>query len=514
MYNQEIIRQASQIINQTQRHVFLTGKAGTGKTTFLKKIIQETHKKALIVAPTGIAALNAGGSTIHSQFQLPPATFIPSKFFPENTPNIRLENRETILVHIKMNTSKRTVLEELELLIIDEVSMLRADMLDAIDFVLQVIRKNKQSFGGVQVLFIGDLLQLPPIVKREEQSLMAGYYKSMFFFDALVLKSNPPIYVELEKIHRQTDANFIEILNHLRNNTIESKHLEVLNKYYIKNFRSTEANPFITLTPHNKTASEINQTALKSIAGKELKYYAEIKDNFQESMHPCDSVLTLKEGAQVMFLKNDLSPEKQYFNGKIGIIKTLEKNKIIIFCPDTKTSIVIEKNLWENVQYTINKSTKEIEKEVLGTFLQYPIKLAWAITIHKSQGLTFDKAIVDIGNVFMPGQAYVALSRLRSLEGLVLANKIEQKPIPINKEVLNFGKQKVDNETLIDIISDATVHYLSNFLQNCFNFEPLYELWRQHLIDYYDHSDRKIFAEKYLIVVTELFILTPNKSFL
>lgn len=395
-------------INQTQKSIFLTGKAGTGKTTLLREIISTTHKNTVVVAPTGIAALNAGGVTIHSMFQLPFAAFLPDeKADPYISENSRFENRNTLSRHFKMNGTKRAVIQNMELLVIDEVSMLRADIMDAMDFMLRKVRRNETPFGGVQVLFIGDLLQLPPIIKNEEWAVLQRYYRGKFFFHSHVIQQNPPLYIELDKIFRQTDTDFISVLNNLRNNTVTNNDLAVLNQYVQPDFDFKKNPGFITLTTHNAKADTINTEALEELEGKEFVFMPEIVGDFPDKIFPVDEQLKLKVGAQVMFVKNDLSFEKQYFNGKMGVIKNISAKEIFVHFPEENKTIEVERYEWKNIRYYVDEMTKEIEEEILGTFTHYPIKLAWAITIHKSQGLTFDNAALDVSQVFLPGQAYL-----------------------------------------------------------------------------------------------------------
>ncbi|MBP6460407.1 MAG: AAA family ATPase, partial [Crocinitomicaceae bacterium] len=430
---------ATRFINQTNRSIFLTGKAGTGKTTLLKKIIATTHKKAVIVAPTGIAALNAGGVTIHSFFQLPFSGFIPEfNVTPKFTDRVKWETKDTLVKHFKITGKRKALLNSMELLIIDEVSMLRADLLDAIDWTLRSIRKRNEPFGGVQVLYIGDLLQLPPVVKNEEWVELRNYYNGIFFFHSKVVQENPPIYIELTKIYRQDDERFIHLLNHLRNNQIDETDIKVLNDYVHPNFDVKNNPGYITLTTHNSKADGINAQSLKELNGKMLAYKAEVTGEFPPYMFPLDEVLELKVGAQVMFVKNDLSFDKNYYNGKTGVVKSISSQEILVHFPEEKKTIEVEKYEWQNIRYTLDEGTKEIKEEVLGTFVHYPLKLAWAITVHKSQGLTFDKAILDVSQVFAPGQAYVALSRLRSLDGLVLLSPMRMNGLTNDQQVMQY----------------------------------------------------------------------------
>ena len=474
-----------QFINQTQRSIFLTGKAGTGKTTLLKEIINTTHKNTVVVAPTGIAALNAGGVTIHSMFQLPFGGFIPAQNVESQfNERIKFESKDTLKRHFKMNNVKRAVIRNMELLVIDEVSMLRADLLDAIDFMMQTVRKNTQAFGGVQVLFIGDLLQLPPVIRDEEWQTLRKYYSGKFFFHAHVIQQNPPLYIELSKIFRQSDSNFISVLNNLRNNTITPQDVTFLNQYVNPNFDLKANKGYITLTTHNAKADTMNAQSLIDLDQKLYSFKPEITDDFPPKMYPLDDVLELKVGAQVMFVKNDLSFEKNYFNGKMGIIQSLSAAEIHVYFPEEKKSIEVDKYEWQNIRYNVNELTKEIEEEVLGTFVQYPLKLAWAITVHKSQGLTFDKAAIDVSQVFMPGQAYVALSRLRSLEGLVLLSPLRMNGISNDQDVMNYAQNKASEEVLKKHLHFETKNFIHNYLINSFNWLELAQEWRNHKFSY------------------------------
>ncbi|MEC4113305.1 helix-turn-helix domain-containing protein [Myroides pelagicus] len=515
-----------QFINGTNRSIFLTGKAGTGKTTLLREIIKTTHKNAVIVAPTGIAALNAGGVTIHSFFQLPFGTFVPDiKTPPLFTDLIKVENRSTLRRHLKMHNSKRAIFRSMELLVIDEVSMLRADVLDAMNYVLQSIRRNQQPFGGVQVLFIGDLLQLPPVVKNEEWEILKRYYDGVYFFHSEVIRNTPPLYIELEKIYRQSDDDFISILNYLRNNKITQRQVELLNTYLNPSFDVMKNPGYITLTTHNATADKINTDALKSLKSKEFTYTAELVGDFPEKIFPIEFDLLLKEGAQVIFIKNDISPEKRFFNGKMGVVKKLSSAEIFIEFED-KTVIEVERYEWQNIKFSIDENTKEIKEDVLGTFTQYPLKLAWAITIHKSQGLTFDKAVLDVSRVFLPGQAYVALSRLRSLEGLVLTSPLRMNGLSNDHDVMSYSENKATLDTLESQLIEDNRLYLWQFLVKTYSWADLVTSWHTHLYSYAGDTDRskkstyKSWAQKMikeldaLLIHSEKFVQQLNALFI
>jgi hypothetical protein len=477
-----------QFINQTNCSVFLTGKAGTGKTTLLKEIIQTTHKNTVVVAPTGIAALNAGGVTIHSMFQLPFGGFLPDNSSPQFSDSSKFESRLTLRRHFKMSGLKKAVIRNMELLIIDEVSMLRADLLDAMDFMMQTIRKSNQAFGGVQVLFIGDLLQLPPVIREDEWRTLSRYYKGKFFFHAQVIEKNPPIYIELSKIFRQTDDAFIAVLNNLRVNKISPNDIQILNQFVQPDFNLKTNKGYITLTTHNHKADTINAQSLEDLEGETFVYYADVIGDFPNKIFPLEEKLELKVGAQIMFIKNDSTAEKRFFNGKMGIIKTLSEREILINFPEENTTIEVEKYVWENIRYTVNENTKEIEEEVLGTFTHYPIKLAWAITVHKSQGLTFEKAALDVADVFLPGQAYVALSRLRSLNGLVLLSPLQMNGISSDQEVMNYALNKAESITLENTLLKETKSFIGSYLIAAFDWSTLIQEWRNHLYSYNDKT--------------------------
>ena len=505
-------------INQTHRSVFLTGKAGTGKTTLLREIIQTTHKNTVVVAPTGIAALNAGGVTIHSMFQLPFGGFIPDNSAPHFSDTVKFETKSTLVRHFRMSGLKKSVIRNMELLIIDEVSMLRADLLDAIDFMMQSVRKKKIPFGGVQVLFIGDLLQLPPVIRDEEWSTLKKYYNGKFFFHSHVIQQNPPLYIELSKIFRQTDDIFISILNNLRNNQISQEDIKNLNEYVQPNFDLKANKGYITLTTHNAKADTMNAQALQDLDGKLVTFKSDIVDDFPEKIYPIEQNLQLKVGAQIMFVKNDLSLEKRYFNGKMGFIKSLSKDEILVHFPDENLTIEVEKYEWQNIRYKVNEMTKEIDEEVLGTFVHYPIKLAWAITVHKSQGLTFDKAALDVSQVFLPGQAYVALSRLRSLKGLILLSPLRMNGISNDQDVMDYSLNKATEEILAVSLQQETKNFIRNYLKGTFDWYDLAQEWRNHQFSYNEKSEvsekskHAIWAKKQSESIGEL--LEPSRKFL
>ena len=478
---------AAKCINQTNKPVFLTGKAGTGKTTFLRNIIERTHKNTIIVAPTGIAAINAGGVTIHSQFQLPFGMYVPSNDAANNNTNyqVKINTPYSVVKSMQMSDRKRAMLREVELLIIDEVSMLRADLLDGIDMILKYVRRqNNKPFGGVQVLFIGDLMQLPPVVKEEEWNVLRNYYNSIYFFDAQVLRNEKPVYIELDKIYRQSDNTFIDLLNNLRNNKVTNANIDLLNTYYKPNFDVTTALNTITLTTHNNKADTLNKSALLELKGKSYFFYAKVEGEFNEYAYPVESTLELKLGAQIMFIKNDASGKQQFFNGKIGVVTSLNDKEIEIDFKDGSQPFILENYQWNNIKYELNPVTNEIDETNIGSFIQYPIKLAWAITVHKSQGLTFEKAILDINRAFAPGQVYVALSRLKSLDGLVLTSPIQFNAISQDKTLVDYAENKPKTEEVKQIIDQETVSFLKDYTLKAYDFGWLYSSLKNHESSY------------------------------
>ena len=504
------------LVNQTNRNIFLTGKAGTGKTTLLHKIINTCYKNTVVVAPTGIAALNAGGVTIHSMFQLPFASFLPTLSNPPIVNEfLRFENRFSLRKHFQMHKNKQQVIRNMELLIVDEVSMLRADVLDAMDYMLQFIRKDKRPFGGVQVLFIGDLLQLPPVVKQEEWEVLKHYYKGMYFFQSEVITQNPLLYVELETIYRQTDKLFISILNHLRENQLTSEDIKQLEKYVQPDFPKKHLKDYITLTTHNAKADAMNQREMSKLTSPLFSYEADIVDDFPEYLYPIEKVIQLKEGARVMFIKNDISGEHLFFNGKMGTVVSLSEGEITVKL-DGGRVINVERYEWENVRYKLNETTKDIEEERLGSFTQYPLRLAWAITIHKSQGLTFEKAILDLASVFASGQAYVAFSRLRSLDGLVLLSSVSANGINNNGEVISYAENKASEKEVQTACYTGKTEFLQENILNTFQWNTLLEEWVLHRNSYSgeignknlykDWASQQLVRVQELVTVSEKFI--------
>lgn len=494
--------------NQTNQSIFLTGKAGTGKTTLLRELVASTHKNVAVVAPTGIAALNAKGVTIHSLFLLPFATFVPDDDFVSE--HVRTENRRSLKRHFHFRSEKKRLIQALELLIVDEVSMLRADVLDAMDFMLRVIRRNNLPFGGVQLIFIGDLLQLPPVVKSEEWNVLQQFYQGIYFFNAKVLQDYPPVYIELDKVFRQTDHEFLDILNAIRENKINNKHLSILQKYVNPKFDIRKNKDTLVLTTHNHKADKINHEALAAIEEKEYVFEAETVEDFPERLYPMEHQLRLKKGAKVMFIKNDISFEKKYYNGKIGIVHEINPSEIKVRFPEDNETIEVDKYEWQNIRYSVNKNTKEIEEKILGTFTQYPLRLAWAITVHKSQGLTFDRAAIDLKQVFASGQLYVALSRLRSLNGLILLDNINNSLLIPNREVADYAKNKPDEQQLEQYFNHSAAQYLYENLLNSFTWNDFQLHWKKFTDDlqFSGGSDKKkqyaVWAQKQYESIADL----------
>ena len=457
----EIFTLAADIVRNTSQSVFLTGKAGTGKTTFLHYIRNNVDKNVIVAAPTGVAAINAGGVTIHSLFQLPFEPFLPN-----------YEGKKKLDYHFRLRKSKIEMFRELDLLIIDEVSMLRADMLDAIDNALRRWRNSQKPFGGVQLLLIGDMFQLPPVVQKQEWKELKHYYPSPFFFHAQALENNMPLYIELKTIYRQSDQQFIDILNHIRNNRVTSHDLQILNNRYNPIFELPKDDRYIVLCTHNYKADKINNEQLAALEGSQLSFEGRIHGDFAENSYPTDFKLTLKVGAQVMFIRNDAGENRRYYNGKLGIISYLSPEKVFVRFEDG-TEMELEEETWRNVRYSLNEDSGDIEEEELGAFIQYPIRLAWAITIHKSQGLTFDRVVIDAGQAFAGGQVYVALSRCTSLDGIVLYSRITPQSIHTDEGAIAFARQEQSVDYLKKILADEKPIYTAEQLKKVFDWTPM-----------------------------------------
>lgn len=448
---------AAEFMHNTDKNIFLTGKAGTGKTTFLHNLKKTLHKRMAIVAPTGVAAINAGGVTIHSFFQLPFGPHIPDSFM------------ETQSVH-KFSKERINLIKSLDLLVIDEISMVRADLLDGMDAVLRRYKNKSKPFGGIQLLMIGDLHQLAPVVKDDEWSLLQDHYNTMYFFGSHALQKTNPIRIELTKIYRQSDTLFIDLLNKVRENKLDTASLAILNQRYDPDFKPTDEEGYITLTTHNTYAQSINIGKLDELKSKSRTFIAETYGDFPASAYPTEQSLVLKEGAQVMFVKNDISREKLFYNGKIGQITRIASDIIYVQCKGEYEEIEVEKMEWQNVKYALNETTKEVEEQVIGGFKQYPLKLAWAITIHKSQGLTFEKAIIDAQSAFAPGQVYVALSRCKTFEGMVLKTRIEPFSVKTDKDVARYSEDANNNPPDEFQLENAKSDFQRSLIYELFNF--------------------------------------------
>lgn len=455
---------ASDFVKHTDRLVYLTGKAGTGKTTFLKYLRETTTKNTVILAPTGVAAINAGGQTIHSFFQLPFGPFVLDDKRLRTSKDLGDLDDTTIYSTFRYREDKRIILEQLELLIIDEISMVRCDTLDVIDRVLRVFRKKPNlPFGGVQVILIGDTFQLPPIADFEQWEILKDYYQSPFFFSSKVVIDNKPIYIELKKIYRQKEQEFIDLLNKIRVNQINDLELNNLNKKYNPIFSSNGLNNHIILSTTNAQVNQTNATKLDELTTELKIFEGEItgifpKDSRGNYVLPTEQNLHLKVGAQVMILKNDGGEFKRYFNGKIGKVASLDENRIIVEFSD-QSKVQIEKSSWNNIQYTWNTEKRKIEEKVVGTFTQYPLRLAWAITVHKSQGLTFERVFADLGSAFEDGQVYVALSRCTSFSGLVLKTQIPRTKIRTNQKVIEFAKTETPNTLIVQELNSGKADF-------------------------------------------------------
>lgn len=451
-------------VEKTHRNIFLSGKAGTGKTTFLHKVRYESHKRLVVVAPTGVAAINAKGVTIHSFFQMPFGPILPGKALVQDAK--RGFKR-------KFNRKKIDLIRSLDLLIIDEISMVRADLLDGIDEVLRKYRDPNRVFGGVQVLMIGDLQQLAPVTKNDEWSLLQSYYETPYFFSSKAFQAADTVSIELKTIFRQQNREFINILDDIRNNRISETSLAKLNRRYIPDFVARDSDGYITLTTHNYQANEINERKLKSISRPIFRYEAEVEGEFSEYAYPTHYELDLKKGAQVMFIKNDSSHEKRYYNGKIGKIVKLDEDRVWVRCPGDSELIETGYERWENITYSIDPETKEITEKIKGSFSQIPLRLAWAITIHKSQGLTFDKVIIDVSSSFAHGQTYVALSRCKTLEGIVLRKPVSRNSIIQDGRVAGFTQEMEERKPGEEAFREAQKDFQLRLVKELFNYEKL-----------------------------------------
>ena len=454
------LRIAWDFVEHTGRSIFLTGKAGTGKTTFLKTVVEQSKKRTIVVAPTGVAAINAGGMTIHSFFQLP---------FTPYVPNARIKSK------FDFGKEKRRIIASLDLLIIDEISMVRSDLLDAIDSVLRRYRDHYKPFGGVQLLMIGDLQQLTPVVTPEDEALLKPYYDTPYFFGSKALQQIEYVTILLSQVFRQEDAAFLDVLNHIREANPTTDDIATLNQRCQPAFIPQQGEGYIRLTTHNYLADNYNENELKKLPGHSYTFQAQIEGNFPEYSYPTSEVLTLKEGAQVMFVKNDPTGEHRYFNGRIGEIVEISESRVCVLCAGDAEGIEVEPLEWENAQYQLNPETRVIETKVQGTFRQLPLRLAWAITIHKSQGLTFERAIIDANLSFAPGQVYVALSRCKTLEGMVLSAPIEARAIISDKRVEDYiGHQEEEAQKSISQLPQLKEDYYRFLLLELFDFHDIF----------------------------------------
>lgn len=478
---------AEQFVLNTDKNVFLTGKAGTGKTTFLHHIIKKSKKQTMVVAPTGVAAINAGGMTIHSVFQLPLTAFIPQQnagvdptYFTDWTNLRTLHN---------MRKEKINLIKELELLIIDEISMVRADLLDAIDFSLKKYRRNNLPFGGVQVLAIGDLFQLAPVIKEQAWFILKNYYQSIYFFSSLAWQNATALTIELKKVYRQKDEHFVQLLNNVRWGEHTPKDIARLNQNYS---RKPDKTSVITLTTHNYKAKNINTSEINKLSTPTKTFKANVNGKFNESAYPIDAELTYKVGAQVMFIRNDA--EGAYYNGKTGVITDIKK-EVITVKDDQDNELKVGPIEWLNSRYSVDKETQKIKKEDIGSFRQVPLKLAWAVTVHKSQGLTFDKVIVDLEDTFAPGQLYVALSRCRTLEGLQLSSEISAHNVIVDATIVDFHKNEELPANIEAILTAAKLGYENKLLQKAFSLKKIVDAHQQWSYSFKKLANNQVKAE-------------------
>lgn len=457
----EQLELAWQFVERTGVNVFLTGKAGTGKTTFLRRLKERSPKRMIVVAPTGVAAINAGGVTIHSFFQFPLAPYVPGSSF--NTKDERF----------RFSKEKKRIIRTLDLLVIDEISMVRADLLDQIDAVLRLHKDRNRPFGGVQLLMIGDLSQLAPVARESDWTLLREYYTTPYFFGSKALQQTKHVTIELQHVYRQTDTTFVDILNEVRENRLTANRLAMLNSRYCKEEKVLNSEGVIRLTTHNLTANNYNEQRMDSLKGKRYTYEAEITGTFPESSYPAEKTLELKKGSQVMFLKNDTQGAR-YYNGKLGIITSLDDDHIKVRGLDDDTEVEVTPDIWTNARYVIDKETKEIREEIDGEFRQYPLRLAWAITVHKSQGLTFDRAVIDVNAAFAAGQVYVALSRLRSLEGLLLTAPLSPAAVKTDVAVTQYmNTELAQAQHTATHLNDFERSYYLEMLSELFSFKSL-----------------------------------------
>jgi hypothetical protein len=505
---------AWQFIENTGTHLFLTGKAGTGKTTFLRKLKRESPKRMVVIAPTGIAAINAGGVTIHSFFQIPFAPYVPESSFTTNG---------QATYRFRFGKEKINIIRSMDLLVIDEISMVRADLLDAVDEMLRRYRDRHKPFGGVQLLMIGDLQQLAPVVKDEEWQMLKKYYDTPYFFSSRALKQTEYCTIELKTVYRQSDGAFLDLLNRIRENHCDPQVLEALNRRYLPDFQPRKEEGYIRLVTHNYQAQRINNYELEQLPGRSYAFRATIDGKFPEYSYPTDELLELKKGAQVMFVKNDSSGEHRYYNGMIGEVTDLSADSIEVRAKDSTAAFLLQEEEWANAKYVLDEESKEIVKDIEGTFRQFPLKLAWAITIHKSQGLTFERAIIDASSSFAHGQTYVALSRCKTLEGLVLSAPLSAKAVISDRAVDRFTEEARRNEPDEDRFHSLRRTYFHELLSGLFDFRPLeqslqryvrlidehlYKLYPKQLAAYKAEAER--FHEK-VVIVAQKFGMQYNR---
>ena len=505
---------AWQFIENTGTHLFLTGKAGTGKTTFLRKLKRESPKRMVVIAPTGIAAINAGGVTIHSFFQIPFAPYVPESSFSTNG---------QATYRFRFGKEKINIIRSMDLLVIDEISMVRADLLDAVDEMLRRYRDRHKPFGGVQLLMIGDLQQLAPVVKDEEWQMLKKYYDTPYFFSSRALKQTEYCTIELKTVYRQSDGAFLDLLNRIRENHCDPQVLEALNCRYLPDFQPRKEEGYIRLVTHNYQAQRINNYELEQLPGRSYAFRATIDGKFPEYSYPTDELLELKKGAQVMFVKNDSSGEHRYYNGMIGEITDLSADSIEVRAKDSTAAFLLQEEEWANAKYVLDEESKEIVEDIEGTFRQFPLKLAWAITIHKSQGLTFERAIIDASSSFAHGQTYVALSRCKTLEGLVLSAPLSAKAVISDRAVDRFTEEARRNEPDEDRFHSLQRTYFHELLSGLFDFRPLeqslqryvrlidehlYKLYPKQLAAYKAEAER--FHEK-VVIVAQKFGMQYNR---
>lgn len=464
---------AYDFLEYTGVNVFLTGKAGTGKTTFLRELKRRSPKRMIVVAPTGVAAINAGGVTIHSFFQLPFGPYVPGS-------SDTVERGEKLQYTHKFNREKINIIKTIDLLVIDEISMVRADLLDAVDDMLRRYRSKSEPFGGVQLLLIGDLQQLAPVVKEDEWALLKQHYASAFFFHSKALAATRYVAIELKHVYRQQDREFVDLLNRVRENRVDAAVLGMLNRRYVPGFKPSDDEGYITLTTHNHQAQRINDVKMAELSTRAYSFKAEVKDNFPTYSYPTEETLVLKQGAQVMFVKNDSSPEKRYYNGKIGKITAINDRSIEVVGKEDGLKIQVTPEEWTNTRYTLDEETREITETVEGTFKQYPLKTAWAITIHKSQGLTFERAIVDANAAFAHGQVYVALSRCKTFEGLVLSSPVTVRSLVSDGAIDEFVREAEQKEPNKEELQQARQSYFRELLLEQFDYETI--RWRLHYL--------------------------------